>query len=332
MHGDGRHVRACRHGGDGQTAAAEVEVGAVGLVGEAEHPGVVGHLDDGTQIRADAVIGGVVHQHGHGVGVLLDGFCHLLPLHAQRDAEALVHFGIDIDRHCAAEHQCVQHAAVDVAGENDLVAPLADGQHHALHRAGGAAHHQKSVCCAESVGGQLLGLPDDRYRVAEIVQRFHAVDVHAHALLAQKGRQLRVAPAALVARHIEGDHPHLSELLQSLVDRCAALVQPEPCTVLTHVFSSVPDSCCKPCGQTKKHKPCTEMQACALKKPFECADKVSGAKTPEPYRSMIHQDSKGRDDESLYSNYTFTTLIDRFTSLHGVPRNFMVVKEPTYKI
>ena len=74
------------------------------------------------------------------------------------------------------------------------------------------------------------------------------------------------------------------------------------------------------------------MQACALKKPFECADKVSGAKTPELYRSMIHQDSKGRDDESLYSNYTFTTLIDRFTSLHGVPRNFMVVKEPTYKI
>ena len=43
-------------------------------------------------------------------------------------------------------------------------------------------------------------------------------------------------------------------------------------------------------------------------------------------------DSKRRDEESLYSNYTFTTLIDRFTSLHGVPRNFMVVKEPTYKI
>ena len=53
-----------------------------------------------------------------------------------------------------------------------------------------------------------------------------------------------------------------------------------------------------------------------FEKPFECADKASGAKTPELYRSMIHQDSKGRDDESLYSNYTFTTLIDRFTSLH----------------
>ena len=208
----------------------------------------------------------MVHQNGHGVGVLLDGLGHLLPLHAQRDAQPLVHLGIHIDRDRAAEHQRVQHTAVHIAGQDDLIAPLAGRQHHALHRAGGAAHHQKSVCCAESVGGQLLGLPDDRYRVAEIVQRFHAVDVHAHALLAQKGRQLRVAPAALVARHIEGDHPHLSELLQSLVDRCAALVQPEPCTVLTHVFSSVPDSCCKPCGQTKKHKPCTEMQACALEK------------------------------------------------------------------
>ena len=65
-----------------------------------------------------------------------------------------------------------------------------------------------------------------------------------------------------------------------------------------------------------------------FEKPFECADKFPGQNTG----AVSQQDSKGRDDESLYSNYTFTTLIDRFTSLHGVPRNFMVVKEPTYKI
>ena len=79
-------------------------MGAVGLVGKAEHPGVVSHLDDGPQVGADAVVGGVVHQHGHGVGVFLDGLFHLLPLHAQGDAQALVHLRVHINRHRAAEH------------------------------------------------------------------------------------------------------------------------------------------------------------------------------------------------------------------------------------
>ena len=34
---------------------------------------------------------------------------------------------------------------------------------------------------------------DHRNRMTEVIQRLHAVHVHAHALLAQKGGQLRVA-------------------------------------------------------------------------------------------------------------------------------------------
>ena len=112
--------------------------------------------------------------------------------------------------------------------------------------------------CAKGIGGQLLGLPDDRYRVAEIIQRLHAVHVHAHALLAQKGRQLRVAAAPLVAGHIKRYHTHLPELLQRLINGRAALIQPEPCTVLTHLFSSVPGS-----GAAKKRRPTTLVQTCA---------------------------------------------------------------------
>ena len=235
VHGDGRHVRPRCHGRHRQ-AVAEVEVGAVGFIGKAEHPGVMSHLDDGPQVGADAVVGGVVHQHGHRVGVLLDGLFHLLPLHAQRDAQALVHLRVHIHRHRAAQHQRVQHAAVHVAGQNDLIAPLAGGEHHALHAAGGAAHHQEGVGRAKGVGGQFFCFPDDRHRVAEVVQRLHAVHVHAHTLLAQKGGQLRVAPASLVAGHIKGHHTHLPEPLQRFVNGRAALVQPEPCTVLTHLF------------------------------------------------------------------------------------------------
>ena len=140
VHGDRGHIGPRSHGGNGQ-AVAKVEVGAVGLVGQAEHPGLVGHLHDGAQVGTDAVVGGVVHQNGHGVGVLLDGLGHLLPLHAQRDAQALIHLRIHIHRYRAAQHQRVQHAAVHIAGQNDLIAPLAGGKHHALHAAGGAAHH-----------------------------------------------------------------------------------------------------------------------------------------------------------------------------------------------
>ena len=260
--------------------------------------------------------------------MLFDGLFHLLPLHAQRDAEALVHLGVDVDRHRAAEHQSVQHAAVDVAGQDDLIAPLADCQHHALHRAGGAAHHQEGVGRAESVGGQLLRLPDDRYRVAEIVQRFHAVDVHAHALLAQKGRQLGVAPPALVAGHVEGHHPHLPELFQRLVDGCAALVQPEPRTVLTHVFSSVPDSCYPHADKQKSASPARGVQTCALKNRLNARINSPG-RTPEQYHSMIQKDGMTR----VYIAITLLLLLLTVSQVCArFLRNFMVVKEPTYKI
>ena len=45
VHRDGGHVGPCGHGRDRQPAA-KVEMGAVGFVRQAEHPGVMGHLDD----------------------------------------------------------------------------------------------------------------------------------------------------------------------------------------------------------------------------------------------------------------------------------------------
>ena len=78
---------------------------------------------------------------------------------------------------------------------------------------------------AEGVGGQLLGFPDDRDRVAQIVQRLHRVDVHTHALFAQQRHQLGVAAAALVAGDVKRDDPHLSEVFQRLIDGRPALIQ-----------------------------------------------------------------------------------------------------------
>ena len=77
MHGDGRHIRARGHGGDGQ-ALAEIEVRAVRLVCDDEHIVLVRELYDGAQVRTDPVIGGVVHENGLRFGGAFDGALELL--------------------------------------------------------------------------------------------------------------------------------------------------------------------------------------------------------------------------------------------------------------
>ena len=54
----------------------------VRLIHQHLHAVLMGKLYNLPEVGTDAVVGGVVHQHSHGVGVLLDGLCHLLPLHA----------------------------------------------------------------------------------------------------------------------------------------------------------------------------------------------------------------------------------------------------------
>ena len=60
VHGHRRHIRTGLHGGN-RHILTEVEVGAVGLIGQAVHSGVMGHFHNGAQIAANAVIGGVVY-------------------------------------------------------------------------------------------------------------------------------------------------------------------------------------------------------------------------------------------------------------------------------
>ena len=197
----------------------------MGLVGQAEHTVVMRQLHDAAQIGTDAVVGGVVHQHGLGVRIFPDGLFHRENTHAQRDTQSVVAFRVHIHRNGAAQHHGAHHAAVHVAGQDDLFAPLCHRQNHALHRAGGAAHHQKGVSRPKGLRGQNLRVPDYRDRVAQIVQRLHGVHVHAHTLLAQQIHQLRVSSPALVPGHVKGHHPHLAEAFQCLVDGSPLLIQ-----------------------------------------------------------------------------------------------------------
>ena len=146
----------------------------------------MGHSDNGPQVAANTVIGRIVYQHSHGVGMFGNGFGNLIPPHSQGDAQALIHLRIDIHRNRAAQNQCVDDAFMDVARQDDFIPTLAGGQYHTLYGAGGSAHHEKSLGRAKGVRRQFFRLPDHRYRVAEIVQGLHAVYIHPHALLTQE--------------------------------------------------------------------------------------------------------------------------------------------------
>ena len=161
-----------------------------------------------------------------------DRFFHGFPGHAQRNAQPLVHLGVHIHGYRAAEHQRVDHTPVDVPGQNDFISPLAGGKHHALHRAGGAAHHQEGVGRTESLGRKLLRFPNDGHGMTQVIQWLHAVYIHIQAFLPQKGGQLRIPPAVLMTGHIKGDHAHLTEALQCLINWSAALIH-------THFFHRI---------------------------------------------------------------------------------------------
>ena len=157
--------------------------------------------------------------------------------------------------------------------------------------------------CAKGIGGQLLGLPDDRYRVTEIIQRLHAVHVHTHALLAQKGRQLRVAAAPLVSGHIKGHHPHLPEPLQRLVNGGAVLVELLFFVHPFHLFFTTRHT--KNTGRLNSAKTvlltregssqCSPAQS-APNFPAHCAGNRS---------RLLRQDIEMKFCQSLYSTYYF---------------------------
>ena len=224
MHGYGSHICPRRHCRYGQ-AAAKIEVSAVCLVRQTFHSGSVSHFDNGPQIAADTVISRIINKHRHRMGMLGDGFRHLLPAHSKGNAEPLIHVWIDVHRHRAAQNQSVDYAFMYIAGQDDFITPLACGQDHALHGACRAAHHQKRVGCAKGIRRQFFCLQDDRHRVTEVIERLHAVYVHADALLSQKCGQFWIAPAPLVARHVEGNNPHLPEGFQRLINGCAVLTR-----------------------------------------------------------------------------------------------------------
>ena len=194
-------------------------MGPVGLVHQCHHSVGMGQVHDGFQVGADAVVGWIVDQDRLGIRILRHGGFYILQLHPQRDSELRVHLRIDVDRHCAAEHQGVDGAFVDIPGHDDLVAVLTCGEDHALDCACGSPHQKERVGCPEGVRRQIFRLPDHRDRMTQIVERLHGVHVDLHAFLTEEIHQLGIASSSLVPRHVKGNDPQPPEMFQCAVKR-----------------------------------------------------------------------------------------------------------------
>ena len=70
---------------------------------------------------------------------------------------------------------------------------------------------------------QLLRLLDHRYRMAQIVQRLHGIDVDTDAPFSEELHELRIAPSMLMSRNVEGNDPVSPETFQRLIDRRSCL-------------------------------------------------------------------------------------------------------------
>ena len=130
--------------------------------------------------------------------------------------------------------------------------------------------------------------------MTEVVQWFHAVDIHPYTFLSQKFCQFRITSPPLMTGDIKRYNSHASESLQSFMYRCMILVQFKSTSFHHSSISSF--LCLNP--QTTFHR-------------------LSKNKKTQ-IRALSHKpasDLYSHACQSLYSNHTFTTLIDRFTSL-----------------
>ena len=75
----------------------EVQVRAVSFVRKNEHIPVMRELDYRAYIRADAVVGGVVDEDRHRVGIVVHRFFDEARLHSERDTDVVIDVGIDVN-------------------------------------------------------------------------------------------------------------------------------------------------------------------------------------------------------------------------------------------
>ena len=230
MHGNRCHIRSCVHGTD-RKVLTKIQMGSMGFIHQNQHIVCMSNLYNGSKIRTDSIIGRIVHQHRHGIRIRDNRFFHFRHFHSQGNSETVIHLRVYINRYRSTQYQGIDHTLVYISWKNDLIPRLAAGKYHSLYGRGSSSYHEKSMIRTECFRRQLLCLFDHRYRMAEIVQRFHGIHIQTDTFFTQKFHQFRIPPPSLMPGHIEGNDPSFLQFFQRLIDRRMHLF------FLIHIFS-----------------------------------------------------------------------------------------------
>ena len=72
MHGHGSHIRTGFHGVY-RKIFPKIKVGSMGLIHQHQHIVFMGKPYDALKVGTDSIVGGIVYQHAHGIGIVKNG-------------------------------------------------------------------------------------------------------------------------------------------------------------------------------------------------------------------------------------------------------------------
>ena len=232
MHAYRRHIRPCIHRRHGQ-AVTEIQMCSVCLVYENLHTVFMRQLCNCTKIGANSIIGRIIDKYRLGIRMAVNRCGNILRPHTKCNAKQIIDAGIYIDRNCTAENQGIDGASMHITRHDDLIAASYCREYHRLHRAGRAAHHEKSMCSPKCLSCKMFRIANHGDRMAEIIEHLHGVYVNIKAGISKKCCKLRISTTTLMPRDIKGNKAGTLHPLKRLLNRSTRLRE------VRHYFPSV---------------------------------------------------------------------------------------------
>ena len=102
---------------------------------------LVSYLRKLREIGTYSVICRIIDKNSLGIRIVFDGFLKRINLHTESNPDNRMDLELNVNRQCSAKDQCIDHALVNVSGNNDLVSRFAYGKNHCLNGTGGSSYH-----------------------------------------------------------------------------------------------------------------------------------------------------------------------------------------------
>ena len=78
------------------------------------------------QIGTDPIVGRIIDKYSHRIRIFIHCFLHGRNRNTQGNPNVVIHFDIHVNGDTAAQNQGIDHAFMDIPGQDDLVPLFAD--------------------------------------------------------------------------------------------------------------------------------------------------------------------------------------------------------------